>query len=332
MTVTHEIDGKVGVVTLAKPPHNLLDDQLINDLIAAYRAVIAGGCRAILLRSSMRHFCAGAEMASWGTGTIIHTDQAKFEAMMRDLEDAPVPTVAAINGGALGGGLEIALTLRHDHRCRHLVPRSSRGRGSASYLCLAARSGFRSAPAWHGRRKSQCSADGTRLRHLSAGGIINQVVPESELASASMTWARQLAAGPTQVIKGIKMQANLEARGGIASADARQVEINDMIWKAKDRQRGADAFFATGPCDRRISGRLIMSTAPLEGLRVVDFTRVLAGPPLHKGSPRSRCRRDQDRASGRRPRPLRIALCQRHRPVLCSAERRQEKPQYRSQL
>ena len=99
MTVTHEIDGKVGVVTLAKPPHNLLDDQLINDLVAAYRAAIAGGCRAILLRSSMRHFCAGAEMASWGTGTIIHTDQAKFEAMMRDLEDAPVPTVAAINGG-----------------------------------------------------------------------------------------------------------------------------------------------------------------------------------------------------------------------------------------
>src|SRR5215813_2009645 len=71
-TVTHEIDGKVGVVTLAKPPHNLLDDQLINDLIDAYRAVVADGCRAILLRSAMRHFCAGAEMASWGTGTTIH--------------------------------------------------------------------------------------------------------------------------------------------------------------------------------------------------------------------------------------------------------------------
>jgi enoyl-CoA hydratase/carnithine racemase len=34
-TVTYEIDGKVGVVTLAKPPHNLIDDQLINDLVAA---------------------------------------------------------------------------------------------------------------------------------------------------------------------------------------------------------------------------------------------------------------------------------------------------------
>ena len=47
-TVTHEIDGKVGVVSLAKPPHNLMDDALIEDLVAAYRAVVAGGCRAYL--------------------------------------------------------------------------------------------------------------------------------------------------------------------------------------------------------------------------------------------------------------------------------------------
>ncbi len=85
-------------------------------------------------------------------------------------------------------------------------------------------------------------------------GIVNLVVPESELSTVSMSWARQLAAGPTQVIKGIKMQANLEARGGIASADARQVEINDMIWKAKDRQRGAEAFFATGPATAVFQG------------------------------------------------------------------------------
>ena len=78
-------------------------------------------------------------------------------------------------------------------------------------------------------------------------GIINLVVPESELPSASMAWARQLAAGPTQVIKGIKLQANLAARGGIAAADARQTEINDVIWKANDRQRGLDAFLKSGP-------------------------------------------------------------------------------------
>jgi len=79
-------------------------------------------------------------------------------------------------------------------------------------------------------------------------------VPEADLALASLTWARQLAAGPTAVIKGVKMQANLAARGGIEAADSRQVEINDMVWKAEDRQRGFDAFFATGPASAVFKG------------------------------------------------------------------------------
>jgi enoyl-CoA hydratase/carnithine racemase len=245
-TVTHELDGKVGVVTLAKPPHNLVDDTLINDLVAAYRAVIADGCRAILLRSSQRHFCAGAEMQSWGTTTLIHTDQPRFEAALRALEDAPVPTVAALNGGVLGGGLELALT------CDMILAADTAFLGQVEVAVgllpllggtqrLAQRAGTARAKeiAMFGRRHTP--------EAFERWGIINLVVPESELASTSMAWARQLAAGPTQVIKGIKLQANLEARDGIAAADARQIEINDTIWKAKDRQRGLDAFLATGP-------------------------------------------------------------------------------------
>ena len=55
MTVNYEIDGAVGVVTLAKPPHNLLDDALLKDLMTAY----------------VRHFCAGAEVQSFGTTTVM---------------------------------------------------------------------------------------------------------------------------------------------------------------------------------------------------------------------------------------------------------------------
>ena len=43
MTVNCEIDGTVGVVTLAKPPHNLLDDALLEDLMTAYDKVVVGG-------------------------------------------------------------------------------------------------------------------------------------------------------------------------------------------------------------------------------------------------------------------------------------------------
>ena len=250
--VTHEVDGKVGVVTLAKPPHNLMDDAMLDDIVAAYRAVVAGGCRAILLRSSQRHFCAGADMQAWGDATLIH-DKVKFDALLQALEDVPVPTVAALNGGVLGGGLELALT------CDMMLAANTAFLGQVEVAVgllpllggtqrLAQRAGVARAKeiAMFGRRHTP--------EAFERWGIINLVVPESELPSASMAWARQLAAGPTQVIKGIKLQANLAARGGVAAADARQVEINGMIWKAKDRQRGVDAFLAKGPGTAEFQG------------------------------------------------------------------------------
>jgi enoyl-CoA hydratase/carnithine racemase len=246
MTVKFEKDGNVGIVTLAKPPHNLMDDPFIDGVLAAYQEAVTKECRAILLRSSQRHFCAGAEMESFGTTTVTHLDQKKFEAMMQALEDVPIPTVAALNGGVLGGGLELALT------CDITVAADTAFLGQVEVVVgllpllggtqrIAQRAGIARAKeiAMLGRRHS--------AEAFERWGIINQVVPESELASASLNWAKQLASGPTKVIRGVKMQANFAARGGIGEADAHQVEINKMIWKAKDRERGADAFRTTGP-------------------------------------------------------------------------------------
>ena len=81
----------------------------------------------------------------------------------------------------------------------------------------------------------------------SRWGIINLVVAESELATASISWARQLAAGPTVALRGIKTLANLSARHGIGGADARQTETNDSMWRSNDQKRGLAAFLATGP-------------------------------------------------------------------------------------
>jgi enoyl-CoA hydratase/carnithine racemase len=252
-TVTHEIDEAVGIVTLAKPPHNLIDDTMIDDLVAAYSQVIEGGCRAILLRSAMRHFCAGAELKSFGTTTLIHADQARLNGMLQALEDVPVPTVAALNGGVLGGGLELALT------CDMIIAADTAFLGqvevTVGLLPLLGGTQRIAQRAGSARAKEICMLG---RRHTPEAferwGIINLVVPEADLTAASMTWARQLAAGPTAVIEGVKMQANLAARGGIEAADARQVEINDMIWKAADRQRGFDAFFATGPASAVFKG------------------------------------------------------------------------------
>jgi enoyl-CoA hydratase/carnithine racemase len=82
---------------------------------------------------------------------------------------------------------------------------------------------------------------------LERWGVINLVVPEGELATAAMSWARQLAAGPTVALRGIKSLANLSAHRGVAGADARQTEINNQMWASNDQKRGLAAFAATGP-------------------------------------------------------------------------------------
>jgi enoyl-CoA hydratase/carnithine racemase len=63
--VVYEKDGAVGVVALAKPPHDLIDNALLDGLLGAYERAVADGCRAILLRSTMRHFCAGADVSGF---------------------------------------------------------------------------------------------------------------------------------------------------------------------------------------------------------------------------------------------------------------------------
>ncbi|AZG77357.1 enoyl-CoA hydratase/isomerase family protein [Methylocystis rosea] len=240
------LDGAVAVVTMTKPPHNLLDDAMLEALVAAYRAAVEAGARAILLRSALRHFCAGAEVKSFGVTTVIHTDPVKFAALLEGLESIPVPTVAALNGGVLGGGLEIALT------CDMILAADSAFVGQVEVAVglhpmlggtqrLVQRAGVARAKeiAMLGRRHSP--------QAFERWGVINLVVPEEELGAVSLTWARQLAAGPTRILGGIKMLANESARAGIAAADRRQVEINAMIWATEDRKRGIEAFLKTGP-------------------------------------------------------------------------------------
>jgi enoyl-CoA hydratase/carnithine racemase len=253
MTVTHEIDGAVGVVTLAKPPHNLIDDALIEDLISAYRAVVDGGCRSILLRSSMRHFCAGADMQMFGATTLIHTDKKRFQDFLTALEDVPVPTVAAVQGGALGGGLELALT------CDMIICADTASLGQVECTVgllpllggtqrLVQRAGLARAKeiVMLGRRHTPQS--------FERWGIVNLVVPEAQLSAASMTWARQLASGPTAVLRGVKRLADLAARNGVEAADAAQIETNIQIWNTGDRERGIAAFYATGPASAVFKG------------------------------------------------------------------------------
>ena len=241
--ITYEKDGAVGVVTLSKPPHNLIDKEMLSEMRDAYASAVSDGCRSILLRSSMRHFCAGADL------NVLESEEAsqsELNEIWAGLEDVPIPTVAAVHGAALGGGLELALM------CDMIIAADTASFGAAeSSLGLLPLLGgvqrlvHRVGPA----RGKELAMLGRRQdpKALERWGVINLVAAEAELPAVSMSWARQLAAGPTVALRGIKSLANLATRHGMSAADAKQAEVNRSMWASQDQRRGLAAFASTGP-------------------------------------------------------------------------------------
>jgi len=243
--VHYEKDGAVGIVTMAKPPHNLIDDAFLTGIQDAYAKALADGCRAILLRSGQRHFCAGADVNGFANNGR-RRDQENFEKLLSSLEDVPVPVVAAVHGAALGGGLELAMT------CDMVVAAdtASFGMAEASLGLLPLLGGVQRVVQRVGPARAKEMAMFGRRNDpvaLERWGLINLVVAEAELPAASLSWAKQLAAGPTVALRGIKTLANLSARHGIHGGDARQTEMNNAMWASADQKRGLAAFAATGP-------------------------------------------------------------------------------------
>ena len=106
--VTVELgDDHVATVKYSRPPDNFFDVALIGDLSDAYEQLDADdACRAILLCSDGRHFCAGANFAPGGAGT---GGPSLYDEAVRMFATGK-PVVAAVQGAAVGGGLGLALS------------------------------------------------------------------------------------------------------------------------------------------------------------------------------------------------------------------------------
>jgi enoyl-CoA hydratase/carnithine racemase len=104
--VTVEVgDDLVATVELHRPPNNFFDVALVAALADAYEELQSGPCRAIVLCSEGRHFCAGADLTSGTERTV-----GDLYGQAVRLFEAELPVVAAVTGAAIGGGLGLALS------------------------------------------------------------------------------------------------------------------------------------------------------------------------------------------------------------------------------
>ena len=114
-SIVTEVDDSVGIVTLNKEErHNAFDQQLIDELTHALFSLDADpAVRVIVLSAAGKSFCAGADL-NWmkraaNNGLDDNLNDARALAgMLRTLAEMKKPTIARVQGAALGGGMGLA--------------------------------------------------------------------------------------------------------------------------------------------------------------------------------------------------------------------------------
>jgi len=98
--------GRVTVITLNRPERrNAVDAEACDALAAAVADAHHGGARAIVLRGEGTNFCAGADLKAMEDEGFARILRGALDA----LRDAPVTTIAAVHGAALGAGTQLAI-------------------------------------------------------------------------------------------------------------------------------------------------------------------------------------------------------------------------------
>jgi cyclohexa-1,5-dienecarbonyl-CoA hydratase len=105
--LTH--DGQVARIVLAAPKANILDRAMMREIVEILATLRHHGhLKAVVVESEGPHFSFGASIEEHLPGEIAKTLKL-FHALLEALMNAPAPTIAAVHGQCLGGGLELAL-------------------------------------------------------------------------------------------------------------------------------------------------------------------------------------------------------------------------------
>jgi 2-(1,2-epoxy-1,2-dihydrophenyl)acetyl-CoA isomerase len=224
-----ELEGFVAEVEIKRPPNNFFDASLIGDIADAYEHLAAGDCRAVVLCSEGRHFCAGADFHGQSKAEQLPAEGASglYRQAVR-LFSAPLPVVAAVQGAAVGGGLGLACSA--DFRVA-----APEARFSANFARLGFHQGFGlsvTLPLIVGHQKA---LELLYLAHRIPGdeayaiGLADRLVPLEQLRHQAWQLAAEIAASAPLAVRSIRQTM----RGHLAHAveeitrreDAEQVRL-----------------------------------------------------------------------------------------------------------
>ena len=224
--------GPVAFITIDRPERrNAVDHEALEGLASAIGDAMDGATRALVLTGAGGHFCAGADL----TGVEDSGFVTLLRGVLDGLHEAPFPTIAAIEGAAMGAGVQLAVacdlrTATPDARLG--VPAGKLG------LCV---------DHWTVRRVAAVAGDATARAMLLAAEVVTGsdahrlgIVQRLCDVSAALAWADDIAALAPLSVQAHKVMLNhLQPT---PAADAEIAAAHQRAWRSADLQEGLAAF------------------------------------------------------------------------------------------
>ncbi|MBA3610885.1 MAG: enoyl-CoA hydratase/isomerase family protein [Rubrobacter sp.] len=239
------LDNGVAVLTIDRQDKlNALDPQVVEEIGQNLLELQSEGPHAIIITGAgERAFVAGADITAMrGMDALEAKRFAEIgHAAMALLDRSPVPTIAAINGFALGGGLEIALACD----IRIAAENASFGFPEVSLGILPGMGGTQRAPRIVGPAiAKELIFTGRRIKVEEARliGLVNHVVPEGDALKAAKEMAAQIAANGPIAVQHAKAAANRALDVDIISGLEYEADQFALLFATEDAKEGMGAF------------------------------------------------------------------------------------------
>ena len=244
-TLTVETSGRVAIVTFRRADQlNAMNRLMQGEIIAAFEALSRDdGIGAIVVTGEGRGFMAGADIKEYATQTAPEFDsfQSTGTRMYAAIENNRKPVIAAVNGFALGGGMELVL-------CCDIVIANQFAKLGLPEIKLGL------IPGGGGTQRSVAKLGRNRANLLLMtgaivlasefveAGLVNEVVEAELLMPRALELAAMIAAEPPAAVEGLKRLTAYAVSGELAEGLAMERDILGGLYRSETGQRRVREF------------------------------------------------------------------------------------------
>ena len=251
-TVKYEVNGHIAKITINRPEAlNALNSEVLDELNTLLDEVRANkDLRVAILTGEGRSFVAGADIKEMSTLTPVEAKEFGYKGLhvFRKLESLPIPVIAAINGFALGGGCEIAMS------CDFRI-------ASDKALFGQPEVGLGITPGFAGTQRLQrlvgpgyakyliYTAKNIKADKAYEIGLVQEVVEADKLDETVQKLAEKIANNAPVAVRASKEAINVGGQVDIDSAIKVEENLFALTFSTEDQKEGMNAFINKGKAE-----------------------------------------------------------------------------------